>query len=97
VAAERRGPTAWAPFTGSLPDQAPEAVHAVALVEDQLSAELPPEATVLGLAVKEMVGACAATDTVADCVTLPPGPAQVSVNAEVASIGPMDNDPLEGR
>jgi hypothetical protein len=80
-----------------LPDHAPDAVQAVALVEDQLSAELPPDATVLGLALNEMVGACAETDTVADCVTLPPGPAHVSVNSEVASIGAMDNDPLAAR
>ncbi len=38
------------PLKGSLPDQAPEAVHEVALVDDQFSVALPPPATVLGLA-----------------------------------------------
>ena len=52
-----------APFA---PDQAPEAVQAVALVDDQFSAELLPLATVLGLAVKVTVGAGWVTDTVAD-------------------------------
>lgn len=54
------------PFTGSFPDQAPEAVQAVALADDQLSPELLPEMTVLGLALNTTEGACAAMDTVAD-------------------------------
>jgi hypothetical protein len=62
-----------------LPAQAPEAVHAVAFVADQLSVELPPFATVLGLADKVTVGAGAFTDTVADCDALPPVPLQVRV------------------
>jgi hypothetical protein len=40
-----------------LPDQAPPAVHAVALLDDQLSVELLPLLTVLGLALKDTVGA----------------------------------------
>ena len=67
------------PFTGLLPDQAPEAVQAVAWVADQLSEEALPLATVLGLAVKVTVGADVVTETVADCVALPPVPVQVSV------------------
>jgi len=65
-----------APFA---PDQAPEAVQAVALVDDQFSVELLPLATVLGLAVKVTVGAGWVTDTVADCAALPAVPLQVSV------------------
>jgi hypothetical protein len=40
-----------------LPDQPPEAVQAVALVVDQVRVELPPLATVLGLAPRATVGA----------------------------------------
>ena len=66
------------PLVGSLPDQAPEAVQEVALVADQASVELLPLVTVLGLAVKLTVGAGEVTETVADCVALPPVPTQVS-------------------
>jgi hypothetical protein len=61
-----------------VPDQPPEAVHAVAFVELQLSVEVPPLLTVLGVAVKVTVGAAAETVTVADCVALPPAPVHVS-------------------
>jgi hypothetical protein len=47
-------------------------------VEDQLKVEPLPLATVLGLAVKCTVGAAEVTETVADCVALPPLPVQVS-------------------
>ncbi len=69
------------PLVASLPDQAPEAVHEVALVADQLRVELDPLTTVLGLAVTVTVGAGAAgvTETVAVCVALPPAPVHVSV------------------
>jgi hypothetical protein len=60
------------------PDQAPEAVHEVALVADQINVELPPLAIVLGLAVKVTVGTGDVTETVADWVALPPVPVQVS-------------------
>jgi hypothetical protein len=40
------------PFNGWVPDHAPEAVQEVALVDDQVKVELPPLATVLGLALK---------------------------------------------
>ncbi len=67
------------PLTALLPDQAPEAVHEVALVLDHVSVELAPLATVLGLALRLTVGAGGVTDTVADCNALPPAPVQVSV------------------
>jgi hypothetical protein len=54
-------------------------VQEVALVDDQLNVEALPLATVLGLAVSVTVGAGAVTDTVADCVSLPPAPVQVKV------------------
>ena len=78
------------PLTALLPDQAPEAVHEVALVADQLNVEAPPLAMVLGLAVKLTVGAAAVTETVADCVALPPAPVQVSTNVLLAVSAPLD-------
>ena len=61
-----------------LPDQAPLAVHEVALVEDQLKFAALPLATVLGLALKLTVALVfELTVTVADCDALPPGPVQV--------------------
>jgi len=66
------------PLIALLPDQPPEPVQEVALVDDQLNVDALPLATVLGLAVKLTVGAGAVTETVADCVALPPVPVQVS-------------------
>jgi hypothetical protein len=57
---------ACVPLTALAPDQAPVAVHEVALVEDQVSLEPLPLATVLGLAVRLTVGAGAVTETVTD-------------------------------
>ena len=67
------------PLVAWAPDQAPEAAHEVALVEDHVSVELAPLAMVLGLALRLTVGAGGVTDTVADCDALPPAPVQVSV------------------
>ena len=67
------------PLKPLLPDQAPEAVQAVAWVDDQVSVELAPRATVLGLALRLTVGAGGVTDTVTDCDALPPVPLQVSL------------------
>jgi len=66
------------PLVALVPDQAPEAVHEVALVAAQVNVEVPPLAIVLGLAVKVTVGRGDVTETVADCVALPPVPVQVS-------------------
>ena len=68
----------WEPLVALLPDQAPDAAQEVALLADQLKVALPPLAIVLGLALKLTVGAGAVTETVADCVALPPAPVQVS-------------------
>lgn len=54
------------PLTASVPDHAPEAVQLVALVTDQVKVELAPLATVVGLALSEMLGAAVETVTVAD-------------------------------
>ena len=45
------------PLMALAPDQAPEAVQAVALLEDQVKTALLPLAIVLGLAAKATVGA----------------------------------------
>ena len=68
------------PLVGSLPDQPPEAVQLLALVEDQLNIADPPLLTVVGLALRLTVGLTGAeTLTVTDRLALPPGPLQVSV------------------
>jgi hypothetical protein len=67
------------PAVGSAPLQPPEAVQAVAFVDDQVSAEVAPLLIVAGLAVRVTAGAGVVTDTVADCTALPPLPLQVSV------------------
>ena len=65
------------PLVAWLPDQAPEAVHEVALVEDQLKVEPLPLVTLVGLALSETVGGVADTVTVADWLAVPPAPVQV--------------------
>jgi len=67
------------PLIASVPLQPPEAVHEVALVDDQLSVDAAPLATVLGVAVRATDGAGVVTEMVADCAALPPAPVQVSV------------------
>jgi len=54
------------PLVALPPDQPPEEVQAVALVDDHVRVELPAEAIVLGLALMLTVGAGEVTDTVAD-------------------------------
>lgn len=77
------------PLAALVPDQAPEAVQAVALVADQVSVELPPLATVLGFAAKVTVGVGEVTETVADCETLPPLPVQESPYVALAVSVPV--------
>jgi hypothetical protein len=67
------------PAVGSEPLQPPEAVQAVALVDDQVNADAAPLFTVVGFAVRVTAGAGVVTDTVADCAALPPLPVQVRV------------------
>ena len=62
------------------PDQAPEAVQEVALLDDQARVDALPLLIVLGLALRLTVGeGFALMATVADCAALPPLPVQVSV------------------
>jgi hypothetical protein len=79
VAFALRAPVDCEPLAVLAPDQAPDAVHTEAFVEDQVSVALLPLAMVLGLAASATVGAGGVTDTVIDWVALPPAPAQVSV------------------
>ena len=68
------------PEVARVPLQPPDAVHAVALVDDQLSVAEPLLATLAGLADNVTVGTGGAvTAIVADALALPPGPVQVSV------------------
>jgi hypothetical protein len=64
-----------------VPDHPPDARQLVALLELQVSVEVPPWATWAGFAVRATVGTGgdAVTATVADCVVEPPGPVQASV------------------
>ena len=61
-----RAPLDAEPLAASVPDHSPDAVQAVALVDDQASVVAFPLDTVLGLAVRETVGAGWVTETVAD-------------------------------
>jgi hypothetical protein len=67
------------PAVVSEPLQPPDAVQAVALVDDQVNADVAPLLTVPGFAVRVTEGAGVVSDTVADCAALPPLPLQVSV------------------
>jgi len=58
------GPIDCEPLVALVPDQAPEAMQEVALVDDQVSEEVPPALTVLGLAAMETVVAAPTTETV---------------------------------
>ena len=82
------------PLVASLPLHPPEAVQAVAFVDDQDRVELLPLAMLLGLALKLTVGAGEATVTVADCAALPPAPVQASVYVAFALSAPVDWEPL---
>jgi hypothetical protein len=72
-------PVDQVPLVATGPLQPPEAVHAVALLELQVSVDIPPLATVAGDADRVTVGADVATTTSADCEDVPPTPEQVSV------------------
>jgi hypothetical protein len=86
------------PLTAFVPDHAPAALQAVALVEDHVSVELRPEVTELGLALMVTVGAGAAegvpvTVTVVEWLAEPIGPVQVKLNWVVLVSGPTDRVP----
>jgi hypothetical protein len=67
------------PKVPSLPVQPPEALQALALLDDQVNVDFAPLATVFGLALKLTTGAAALTVTVADCEAEPPLPLQLKI------------------
>ena len=67
------------PLRALLPDQVPEAVQAVAWVDDHVRVALPPLVMALGPTLRLTVGSGALTETVVDCAALPAGPRQVNV------------------
>jgi hypothetical protein len=52
----------WLPEVALVPDQPPEAVQEVTLVEDQVSIEFPPLVTDVGIAASETVGVVAGAE-----------------------------------
>lgn len=69
------------PLVASVPVQPPEAVQDVALVELQVSTEVPPLAIADGAALKLTVGTTGVDETVTVAVTgslVPPAPVQTS-------------------
>jgi len=82
----------WLPEVALVPDQAPLAVHAEALVEDQASCVEPPALTAVGAALRETVGAggvgggcvpggCASGDCEAPLPSLDPPPQAARLKA----------------
>lgn len=82
------------------PDQAPEAAHELALVDDQVSVDMPPLVTAVGLALSDTVGDAGGGDptttTVTDCVAVPPLPEHVKENALLEVRGPVLCEPDVG-
>jgi hypothetical protein len=94
------GPVLAEPAVARLPLQAPDAVHDVAFNELQFKFEVPPLATLSGLALKVTVGwgAVTFTLTAADALAEPPAPTQVNVNELVAAVsGPVLAEPAVAR
>jgi hypothetical protein len=71
----------WLPETAFVPDQAPEAVHDVAFVVDQLSVDLAPAVMLVGFALNVTAGFGAAVVTATDALleVVPPVPVHASV------------------
>lgn len=84
------------PLNPLVPLQPPDAAQDVALVLAQLSAAEPPEFTLLGVALSVTIGAAVATETVTDCVAVPPAPLQVNSYSVVLVRVPVDTVPLVG-
>jgi hypothetical protein len=73
-------PVPCVPLSGNIPPQPPEAVHEVALLEFQVSVDVPPGAMTEGLTLNIAVGV-GGTFTVTVAVAselVPPGPVQIS-------------------
>src|SRR5262245_39184246 len=84
-------PVDWLPEVALVPDQSPEAVQEVALVEDQASVEDAPLVTDVGFVVSDTVGSVdAVAVTLADTLALPPAPVQVRGKSVLALSAPLD-------
>jgi hypothetical protein len=96
VVAVERLPVVAVPLTACEPPQPPLAAHEVALVVVQVSVEVPPLATEVGLAVRVTVGPLVepVTVTVAVAELVPPVPVQVRVKLVVAVSAPVLMLPL---
>jgi hypothetical protein len=89
-------PVDCVPFTALAPDQAPEAMQAVASAEDQVRVALAPLSMALGPTLSRTVGVGDLTETVVDCcVELPEGPLQVKLYVVVAFTVPLLCVPLD--
>jgi hypothetical protein len=91
-------PVDWVPDSGLDPDQPSDAVQDVASLDDQISVELLPLATEVGLAEIETVGSGGrgCTSIVIEAVVSPPFPAHVSKKVPVAESAPVDCEPETG-
>jgi len=90
--------TDWVPLVALPPLQPPEAVQLVALVELQVSVDVAPLATVVGLADSVTVGAGGGVPavTVTDWLVVPPVPVQANVKVVVELIAAVVAEPLSG-
>ena len=82
------------PLVARALDQPPDAAQDVALVDVQVSVELPPLTMLVGLALIDTLGAGADTETVTDCAAEPPAPVQVSVKVVPAVRSEVAWEPL---
>jgi hypothetical protein len=87
-------PVLLVPLVASAPLQPPEAVHELALVEDQVKLELPPLLTAIGFAFKVIVGKAGVTDTTTDCDADPFAPMQEMSKVVVALRAAVKKLPL---
>ncbi len=82
------------PLVASVPLQPPDAVHEVASVELQVSADVPPLATFVGAAVSVAVGSGAIVTVAVAAALVPPGPVHVNEYVSSAVRGPVVCVPL---
>jgi uncharacterized protein (UPF0147 family) len=91
-------PLDWLPDVAWGPDHAPEAVHKVAFVDDQVRVEELPLTMEVGLAESDTAGTGGGggvpdTVTVADALAVPPGPVQTRENVLEFVSAPLDSLP----
>ncbi len=94
-AAALKGPTDSDPEVAFAPDQPPDAIHEVALVDNQVSVTEEPVTTDVALELNVTVGAPAedVTATETDWLAEPPAPEQLNVYVAAAAKGSVASDP----